>query len=155
VASFDGKATSLHHHHRSHRRSEFVLIHLSGSRYPRLIPSQRTGVVLHEVKRKVGFRRLEVVQQPLLDAPGTSFCFRINLIPFFIGGSNWIPLDSFLSNGTVERYRKWLELLVEGNQNMVRVWGGGVYEDDSFYKACVSLPSFPNIVVTAYLSLFS
>ena len=37
---------------------------------------------------------------------------------------------------TPEIYRDWLKLLVDGNQNMVRVWGGGIYEDDSFYDAC-------------------
>lgn len=40
---------------------------------------------------------------------------------------------------TPERYREWLELLVQGNQNMVRIWGGGTYEDDSFYDICDEL----------------
>ncbi|GAA5997233.1 hypothetical protein JCM5350_007106 [Sporobolomyces pararoseus] len=100
---------------------------------------EKTGSVIDSVKRKVGFRRLEIVQEPLIDAPGTSFCFRINNLPTFIGGSNWIPIDSILSNATEERYRKWLELLVEGNQRMVRVWGGGIYEDDVFYEICDEL----------------
>ncbi|GAA5954429.1 hypothetical protein JCM3765_004456 [Sporobolomyces pararoseus] len=100
---------------------------------------EKTGSVIDSVKRKVGFRRVEIVQEPLLDAPGTSFCFRVNSIPFFVGGANWIPIDSLLSNATEERYRKWLELLVEGNQRMVRVWGGGIYEDDVFYEICDEL----------------
>ena len=37
---------------------------------------------------------------------------------------------------TRERYRAWLQLLVDGNQNMVRVWGGGIYEADDFYELC-------------------
>jgi len=37
---------------------------------------------------------------------------------------------------TDERYRAWLQLLVEGNQNMVRIWGGGIYEAEVFYDIC-------------------
>jgi len=69
-------------------------------------------------------------------------------------GSNWIPADSFLTalvwrrtsiysdidfiyySLTPERYRAWLQLLVDGNQNMIRVWGGGIYEHDVFYDIC-------------------
>lgn len=51
-------------------------------------------------------------------------------------GSNWIPADNFLTTITPDRYRSWLELLRDGNQNMVRVWGGGVYEPDIFYDLC-------------------
>ncbi|GAA5944751.1 beta-mannosidase [Sporobolomyces koalae] len=99
----------------------------------------RSGVILDTVKRKVGFRRIEVVQAPLVDAPGMSFCFRVNNVPFFVGGSNWIPIDSVLTNATPDRYRKWLELLVESNQQMIRVWGGGTYEHDTFYDLCDEL----------------
>lgn len=51
-------------------------------------------------------------------------------------GSNWVPADNFLTTITPERYRAWLTLLVKGNQNMVRLWGGGVYEPDVFYDIC-------------------
>lgn len=51
-------------------------------------------------------------------------------------GSNWIPADNFLTTLTAERYRAWLVLLRDGNQNMVRVWGGGIYEPDCFYDIC-------------------
>lgn len=54
-------------------------------------------------------------------------------------GSNWIPADNFLTNITAERYRAWLQLLVDGNQNMVRIWAGGIYEDDVFYDTCDEL----------------
>lgn len=47
-----------------------------------------------------------------------------------------IPADSFLTEVTPQRYRDWLELIVQGNQNMVRVWGGGIYESDVFYDIC-------------------
>ncbi|GLV57721.1 beta-mannosidase [Dictyobacter sp. S3.2.2.5] len=91
----------------------------------------------HEMR--LGLRRLRLVQHTLQDAPGTSFYFEINNTPVFCGGSNWIPADSFTSRISRERYRRWLQLAVDGNQNMLRVWGGGIYEDPAFYEACDEL----------------
>jgi beta-mannosidase len=74
------------------------------------------------MSKMVGFRRAELVQQK--DELGKSFFFRINGEDVFCGGSCWIPADSFLSNIPEQRYRDWVKLIYEGNQNMVRVWGG-------------------------------
>lgn len=68
--------------------------------------------------KKFGIRTAEVVQQP--DKHGKSFYFRVNGMDIFCGGSCWIPADSLLSNVTAERYRKWIELMVEGRQIMIR-----------------------------------
>ena len=73
---------------------------------------------LHSDSRKIGVRKVELVQQP--DRYGKSFYFRINGIDIFCGGSCWIPADSFLTNITPERYQAWLDLLVRGNQTMIR-----------------------------------
>ncbi|KZT29317.1 glycoside hydrolase family 2 protein [Neolentinus lepideus HHB14362 ss-1] len=89
--------------------------------------------------QKVAFRRAQVVQDELIDQEGRTFLFEINGVRIFCGGSNWIPADSFLTTMTPERYRAWLQLLVDGNQNMVRVWGGGIYEPDVFYDICDEL----------------
>ncbi|KAF5393569.1 hypothetical protein D9757_000065 [Collybiopsis confluens] len=97
------------------------------------------GTILDSKTQKIGFRRTEVVQEKLIDQPGLSFFFSINNIPVFAAGSNWIPADSFLTLITPDRYRAWLELLVKGNQNMIRVWGGGIYESDIFYDNCDEL----------------
>ncbi|VDC02568.1 unnamed protein product [Peniophora sp. CBMAI 1063] len=97
------------------------------------------GNVHDEKTKTIGFRRAQLIQRELIDQDGLSFFFEINNIPIFCGGSNWIPADSFLTTMTPERYREWLELLVQGNQNMVRVWGGGTYEDESFYDTCDEL----------------
>ena len=69
---------------------------------------------------------------------GTHYDSLVRLLKTYwrIQGSNWIPADSFLSTVTEDRYRSWLQLLKDGNQNMVRVWGGGVYESDIFYDIC-------------------
>lgn len=88
------------------------------------------------VQKRFGLRRAEVVQRDLQEAPGKTFCFRINNIPTFCGGSNWIPGDSFLPRVREQKYRDWMKLLVNSNQIMLRIWGGGVYEDQSLYEAC-------------------
>ncbi|KAE8313904.1 beta-mannosidase B [Aspergillus transmontanensis] len=92
---------------------------------------------IHSVSKKIGIRTAELVQQP--DRHGKSFFFRINGVDIFCGGSCWIPADNLLPSITAERYRKWIELMVAGRQVMIRVWGGGCYEDDSFYQACDEL----------------
>ncbi|KAK7061680.1 beta-mannosidase B [Favolaschia claudopus] len=97
------------------------------------------GNVLDTRTQKIGFRRVRIVQDKLFDQDGLSFLFEVNNVRVFCGGSNWIPADSFLTTITPERYRAWLELLVNGNQNMIRVWGGGIYEADVFYDICDEL----------------
>ncbi|CAJ2512078.1 Uu.00g077030.m01.CDS01 [Anthostomella pinea] len=91
----------------------------------------------HQVSKLVGFRRTELVQQE--DAFGKSFYFRINGADVFAGGSCWIPGDSFLSNMSAERYHDWMKLMAEGNQIMIRIWGGGIYEHDALFDACDEL----------------
>jgi beta-mannosidase len=104
-----------------------------------VISSGSSGSVLCESKRRIGIRRLQLVQHPLKDQPGTSFYFEVNNVPIYSRGSNWIPTDMFLPRADPSRFRSWLELAKRGNQNMVRVWGGGVYEDPSFYDAADEL----------------
>ncbi|KAF8913858.1 beta-mannosidase [Gymnopilus junonius] len=96
----------------------------------------RDGHLIDSRMEKIAFRRALVVQDKLIDQEGLTFLFEINNIKIFCGGSNWIPADSFLTTMNAERYKAWLQLLVDGNQNMIRVWGGGVYEHDDFYRIC-------------------
>ncbi|AEO59187.1 glycoside hydrolase family 2 protein [Thermothelomyces thermophilus ATCC 42464] len=93
--------------------------------------------VLAEEHRRIGFRKVELIREE--DRFGQSFYFRVNGVDVFSGGSCWVPADSFLPEISPERYRDWIRLVAEGNQNMVRVWGGGVYEPDVFYAACDEL----------------
>ncbi|KAI0089166.1 glycoside hydrolase family 2 protein [Irpex rosettiformis] len=99
-----------------------------------IVVTDGQGKVLDKREQKFGFRRAAVVQDKLIDQEGRTFLFEINGIRIFCGGSNWIPADSFLTTMTRDRYRKWLQLLVDGNQNMIRIWGGGIYEADDFYE---------------------
>jgi len=87
-------------------------------------------------EKRFGLRRVRVVQRKLKDVCGTSFYFEINNIPIFCGGSNWIPADSFVPRITSQRYHDWVRMAVDSNQIMLRVWGGGIYEQPAFYEAC-------------------
>ncbi|KAF4976258.1 hypothetical protein FZEAL_7047 [Fusarium zealandicum] len=86
--------------------------------------------------KRIGLRRVELVQRELDDQPGTSFFFKVNDLPIFCGGSNWIPADTFIPRISKEKYYDWVKLVADGNQFMIRVWGGGIYEEDVFYDAC-------------------
>ncbi|KAK6340978.1 hypothetical protein TWF696_009290 [Orbilia brochopaga] len=95
------------------------------------------GNVVDTISKRTGIRRAEVVQEK--DKHGKSFYFRINGVDIYCGGSDWIPADNFTPRVTEEKYRHWLELMVHGNQTMIRVWGGGIFEEDVFYDLCDEL----------------
>ncbi len=92
------------------------------------------GSLLDKRAIKCGIRNVALLQQP--DDEGQSFVFAINGLRVFCKGACWIPADSFLPRVTQDRYQKLLSLAAEANFNMVRVWGGGIYEDDAFYELC-------------------
>ena len=89
--------------------------------------------------KRIGLRRVELVQRPLQGQPGTSFFFEVNNVPVFCGGSNWIPADNFIPRISKDRYYDWIKLVADGNQFMLRVWGGGIYEEQALYDACDEL----------------
>jgi len=95
--------------------------------------------VLDRHSRRIGLRRLRLVQEPVAGEKGSSFCFEVNGRQVFMGGANWIPDDNLLNRITPERYRLRVRQAAEANMNMLRVWGGGIYEDDAFYAACDEL----------------
>ncbi|XP_028599356.2 beta-mannosidase isoform X2 [Podarcis muralis] len=92
-----------------------------------------------EKHSKVYFRTVELVEEPIPGSPGLSFYFRINGLPIFMKGSNWIPADSFQDRVTSKRLRILLQSAADANMNMLRVWGGGIYEQDEFYEICNEL----------------
>ncbi len=81
--------------------------------------------------------RVKLIQQK--DSMGISFYFEKDGKPIYAKGANWIPADIFLPGTTKNDYRKLLVMAKNANMNMLRVWGGGIYEADYFYDLCDSL----------------
>lgn len=87
------------------------------------------------VERRIGFRTL-TVKTDEDDAGGKSMTFCVNGRDIFAKGSNWIPFDALPSRLERSRYNQLLQDCVDANMNMLRVWGGGLYEKDWFYDLC-------------------
>lgn len=83
---------------------------------------------------QVGLRTIELRRQP--DQWGESFTFVVNGVPIFAKGADWIPADSFPTRLTLQHFEKLLGDAALAHMNMLRVWGGGFYEDEHFYDVC-------------------
>jgi beta-mannosidase len=81
-----------------------------------------------------GIRTIELIQED--DKSGQSMYFKLNGVPVYMKGANYIPQHSFLTELLYDDYRKAIETAAESNMNMLRVWGGGVYQDKVFYELC-------------------
>lgn len=85
----------------------------------------------------IGLRTVELCRNPDRDGTdGEEFCFKVNDIKIFAMGANYIPEDQILPRRSAERTRELLKSCASANYNMIRVWGGGFYPDDSFYDTC-------------------
>jgi len=84
-----------------------------------------------------GMRTIDILEEP--DEVGASFTVRVNGEKRFMKGADWIPMDSFPASVTRERYREVLTLFRDAHFNMLRVWGGGIYEAPAFYEICTEL----------------
>lgn len=115
--------------------------------------------VVAEQSHRIGLRTIKLVNEK--DADGESFYFEVNGIPMFAKGANYIPQDALLPNASPQRYETLFKDIKEANMNMVRVWGGGTYEDNRFYDladengilvwqdfmfACTPYPSNPTFL---------
>lgn len=92
------------------------------------------GELLDSKTERVGIRSLKVVHQP--DKDGHTFYIELNGHPVFAKGANYIPSDNFLPRVTPENYKRTILDAAGVNMNMLRVWGGGIYENDVFYDLC-------------------
>ncbi|MGJ7451931.1 glycoside hydrolase family 2 protein [Aquipuribacter sp. MA13-13] len=92
------------------------------------------GDVLADWRGRVGFRDVEWRSTP--DEAGTAFTLLVNGELVFVRGVNWIPDDAFPHRVDRARYARRLEQATDAGVNLVRVWGGGIYEADAFYDEC-------------------
>lgn len=92
--------------------------------------------VIHTEHTRFGVRTIEVDQSPGLEPDTTNFTFVLNGVKVFAKGADWIPADNLIGSIPPERYRKLVQMARDANMNMLRVWGGGIYESPAFYQAC-------------------
>jgi beta-mannosidase len=86
------------------------------------------------LSKRIGLKTLELMQPR--DSVQEGFGFRLNGVPLYMKGANLIPADMFLNKITPQTYRSLVQAAREANFNMLRVWGGGIYESDIFYDLC-------------------
>ncbi|MFM9921026.1 glycoside hydrolase family 2 protein [Lacisediminihabitans sp. H27-G8] len=89
---------------------------------------------LDKVIKRIGFRHVELQMTP--DDAGTPFTIRVNDRPIYVKGANWIPDDAFPHRVDRARYAARLEQAEFAGINLIRVWGGGIYESEDFYDEC-------------------
>ncbi|XP_034051473.1 beta-mannosidase [Thalassophryne amazonica] len=104
--------------------------------YNLIIKSFQERLLILSAESKVYFRSVELVQEPIVGSSGLSFYFRVNGKPIFLKGSNWIPAHCFQDKVNSATLNNLLQSAVDANMNVLRVWGGGVYEQDLFYNIC-------------------
>lgn len=102
--------------------------------YPFEIKLSKNNIQLSQQKISIGLRTIELIQEK--DSLGRSFYFKLNGILVFMKGANYVPADSFLPRISNQSYKTLVKNAVDANMNMLRVWGGGIYENDAFYEEC-------------------
>ena len=102
--------------------------------YDFYIEIRKNGQKIERKDVRTGIRTIELVTEK--DAAGNSFYFKLNGKPVFMKGANYIPQDMFQDRVEPGQYKKLLDDCVASNMNMLRVWGGGIYEDELFYQLC-------------------
>ena len=92
---------------------------------------------LDETRQLVGIRTIVLDQSPDPDEPGANFFrFALNGREIFVKGACWVPTTSFVGDVASEPYERLINQAVNANMNMIRIWGGGIYEPDEFYDLC-------------------
>ncbi len=103
--------------------------------YKIIIDLKYNTVLIDSCTIQIGIRDLQLIRKS--DQWGETFFFRLNGVPVFAKGANWIPVDSFLPRGYRDgSVNRLLTAARDAHFNMIRVWGGGIYESDQFYEIC-------------------
>ena len=95
----------------------------------------RDGKIIDERRGRLAFREIELLQKPVGENV-TGYKFVINGQEVFIKGANWVPAECFVGAIDIKKYDDLIAKAAEANFNMLRVWGGGIYENDRFYDLC-------------------
>ncbi|HRR95507.1 MAG TPA: glycoside hydrolase family 2 TIM barrel-domain containing protein, partial [Candidatus Ratteibacteria bacterium] len=103
--------------------------------YSYIVSLKKDGKIIDEKRGNFGIKKIELIQEKLSKSE-RSFYFKINNKKIFIKGLNWTPLDALPGSIENEKYEKVIKLVKNINANMLRVWGGGIYEPDIFYDLC-------------------
>ena len=90
--------------------------------------------MIDSISKKIGLRTVELITEK--DSIGETFYFKVNGKPLYMKGANYIPQDVFLPRVNTKQREALLKSVVDANMNMLRIWGGGVYEDNDFYERC-------------------
>ena len=106
--------------------------------YPYRVELIRDGQTISTKDGRLAFRTVELLQKPYPD-DRIGFRFRINHCDIYARGSNWVPIDCFTGTIQDQKYIRLLHQAKDASYNMLRVWGGGIYENDIFYDTCDKL----------------
>ena len=98
----------------------------------------RGGKVIDCYEGRLGLREVKLIEAPSGEDT-LSFRLEVNGVDVFVKGSNWVPCECFTGTASDERYQKLVGLAAQAGFNMLRVWGGGIYERDLFYRLCDEL----------------
>lgn len=102
--------------------------------YTALFSLMSGGKDLHQSEIQFALRTVRLLQEE--DNEGKSFVFEINGVKIYCKGTDWIPCDIFIPRIPGSTYETLLQLAKDAHMNMIRVWGGGIYEQDAFYELC-------------------
>lgn len=100
--------------------------------YDFFVTVTRGDQLIAEKHLHTGLRTIRLIQEP--DEHGRSFYFEVNGIPLFAKGANYIPGEIFTTQQDEAYYKKIFDQITDANMNFVRVWGGGIYENEEFYR---------------------